>query len=193
MNRDPEIDQSEQTLVDAFRRRTESPDELFALVYQELRQVAGAYMRRERPDHTLQATALVHEAYLRLFEGQTLQWENQKHLFCTVARSMRRVLVDHARSHRAERRGGEHQKISLDEQGPALFKDPVQFIELDAALLRLASLNPRQAQVVDLHSFAGLTEEEIAHVLELSVETVKRDWRFAKAWLKTEIGESSAS
>jgi len=181
-------EEAERTLVEAYLERDESPEELFSQVYQELRQVAHAYMRRERADHTLQATALVNEAYLKLFEGEPFRWENRKHLFCTVARAMRRVLVDHARSHRAERHGGALRKVNLDDNGPAIFKDLPQLIGLDKALEKLAKLNPRQAQVVELHSFAGLTEEEAAEVLDVSLKTVKNDWRFAKAWLKTEMG-----
>jgi RNA polymerase sigma factor (TIGR02999 family) len=184
---------AEQLLIETYRLREESPEEILSLVYQELRQVARAYMRRERADHTLQATALVNEAYLRLFEGEPFRWENRKHLFCTVARSMRRVLVDHARSHRAERHGGAHRKVTLDDHGPVIYRDLPQFLALDQALERLAKLNPRQVQVVELHSFAGLTEEEIAEVLDVSVKTVKNDWRFAKAWLKTEMGGADDS
>jgi RNA polymerase sigma-70 factor, ECF subfamily len=188
MSQFSEMPDAEESLVETYRQRPETPEELFGLVYNELRQVARAYMRRERADHTLQATALVNEAYLRLFEGQQFQWENRKHLFCTVARSMRRVLMDHARRRGAERHGGAFQKIALDDQGPAIFRDLPEFLALGEALDRLAQLNPRQAQVVELHSFAGLTEEEAAEVLDVSVKTVKNDWRFAKAWLKTEIG-----
>lgn len=177
----------ERTLIETYLGRSETPEQLFSLVYEELRHVARSYMRRERADHTLQATALVNEAYLRLFEGQTFQWENRKHLFCTVTRSMRRVLVDHARSKGAERHGGAVQKVSIEDQGPAIFKDLPGFLALDQALERLAALSPRQAQVVELHSFAGLTEEEIAEVLEVSLKTVKNDWRFAKVWLKSEM------
>jgi RNA polymerase sigma-70 factor, ECF subfamily len=184
----PDWTDAERTLVETYQSRAESPEQLFAMVYNELRQVAHAYMRHERADHTLQATALVHEAYMRLFEGGALTWENRKHLFCTVARSMRRVLVDHARRHRAERHGGAVRKVSLDEQGPAICHDLPQLIALSDALERLAELNPRQAQVVELHSFAGLTEAEAAEVLGVSLKTVKNDWRFAKAWLKTEMG-----
>ncbi len=180
---------AERTLVEAYLQRTESPEVLFSQAYQELRQVARAYMRRERADHTLQATALVNEAYLKLFEGEVFRWENRKHLFCTVARAMRRILVDHARSHRAGRHGGELHKVDLDDRGPAILQDLPQLIGLDKAIEKLAKLNPRQAQVVELHSFAGLTEEETADVLDVSVKTVKNDWRFAKAWLKTEMGE----
>jgi RNA polymerase sigma factor (TIGR02999 family) len=146
-------------------------------------------MRRERADHTLQATALVNEAYLRLFDGEDFRWENRKHLFCTVARSMRRILVDHARSHRAERHGGAIRKVNFDDCGPAVFEDLPQLIGLDQALEKLAKLHPRQVQVIELHSFAGLTEEETAEVLDVALKTVKNDWRYAKAWLRTEIGE----
>jgi RNA polymerase sigma-70 factor (ECF subfamily) len=187
MSQDSDWSDAERTLVDVYQSHVESPEELFAQVYNELRQVAHAYMRRERADHTLQATALVHEAYMRLFEGQAFAWESRKHLFCTVARSMRRVLVDHARRHGAERHGGVHHKVALDEQGPAICQDLPQLIALSDALESLAQLNSRQAQVVELHSFAGLTEAETAEVLGVSVKTVKNDWRFAKAWLKAEM------
>ena len=178
----------ESLLAETYREHHHSPEELFAQVYHELRQVARAYMRRERADHTLQATALVNEAYLKLFEGQPMRWENRKHLFCTVARSMRRVLVDHSRRHRAERHGGLHRKVSLDDHAPAFVKDVPQLLALDEALERLAQLNPRQAQVVELHFFGGLTEEETAEIIDVSLKTVKNDWRFAKAWLKAEMG-----
>jgi RNA polymerase sigma-70 factor, ECF subfamily len=184
-------DELESILVETYREHPEPPEELFSQVYHELRQVARAYMRRERADHTLQATALVNEAYLRLFEGEVFRWENRKHLFCTVARAMRRILCDHARSHKAERHGGALRKVNLDDQGPVICQDFAQLVSLDTALAKLAKLNPRQAQVVELHSFAGLTEEETAEVLDVSLKTVKNDWRFAKAWLKTEMGEPS--
>lgn len=161
------------------------PEQLFAQVYDELRQVARAYMRRERADHTLQATALVHEAYMRLFESGGVQWENRRHLFCTVARGMRRVLVDHSRRHRAERHGGALQRVDLEGRDRAGAVDVEEVIAMDGALEKLARLNPRQAQVVELHSFVGLTEEEVAGILDVSVRTVKNDWRYAKAWLRT--------
>src|ERR1700692_2797940 len=150
----------EESLLETYRGRRESPEELFGLVYNELRQVARAYMRRERADHTLQATALVNEAYLRMFAGQPFQWENREHLFCTLARSMRRVLVDHARRRGAERHGGELQKVALDGNDPGIVNDPITLMALGEALDRLAKVSPRQAQVVELHSLAGLTEEE---------------------------------
>ena len=180
-------DPGQSFLLETCHGRSESPEELFGRLYKELRQVAHGYMRRERADHTLQATALVNEAYLRLFNGQPFQWENRKHFFCTVARSMRRVLMDHARKRDAGRHGGALQKVELDEQGPAIFYDLASFMALSEMLDRLAQLSPRKAQVVELHSFAGLTEEETAEVLEVSVKTVKNDWRFVKAWLKAEL------
>ncbi len=164
---------------------------MFALVYDELRKVAGAYMRRERLDHTLQATALVHEAYMRLFEGQEINWENRRHLFCTVARGMRRVLVDHARKNRAVRHGGALKRVDLEGQNPAAHQNLADIVAIDESLEKLAKLNPRQAQVVELHSFVGLTEEEVAEVLQVSLRTVKNDWRFAKAWLKSAIANES--
>jgi RNA polymerase sigma-70 factor, ECF subfamily len=184
----PDWNAAERTLIETYQSLAQSPEQLFAQVYNELRQVAHAYMRRERADHSLGGTALVHEAYMRLFDGQVPQWENRKHLFCTVARCMRRVLVDHARRHNAERHGGLLRKVSLDEHGPAICQNLPQLIALSAALDRLAELEPRQARVVDLHAFAGLTEAEIAEVLGVALKTVKNDWRFAKAWLKTEMG-----
>jgi len=179
---------AEQLLIDAYNLREESPEDLFSLVYEELRQVARAYMRRERADHTLQATALVNEAYLRLFGGEPFHWENRKHLFCTMARTMWRVLINYGETRRAWRHGGAHLKVTLDDRCLVLGQDLPQFLALDQALERLARLNPRHAEIVELHSFVGLTEKETAEVLGVSVETVKRDWRFAKAWLKTEMG-----
>src|SRR5262245_13417688 len=124
----------ERAVVETYQGRTESPEELFTLVYNELRQVARAYMCHERADHTLQPTALVHEPYIHLFEGRAFTWENRKHLFCVVALCMRRILVDHARRHRAERHGGEVRKVSLGEQGPAICQNLPQLIALSDAL-----------------------------------------------------------
>ncbi len=180
----PEPTDAEPALVQTCRWRYETPEQLFSLVHQELRQVARAYMRRERADQTLEATALVNEANVRLFYGRPFQRENRKHLFCTVVRSMRCVLVDHTRNKGA---GGAVKKVSIEEQVPAIFQDLPRLLALDQALERLAKLSPIQAQVTDLHSFAGLTEEEAAEVLDVSSKTVKNDWRFAKAWLKTEM------
>jgi RNA polymerase sigma factor (TIGR02999 family) len=180
---------AESLLIQTYRDKKESPEQLFALLYNELRQVARAYMRRERADHTMQATALVNEAYIRLFDGQGFEWENRQHLFCVVARSMRRLLVDYGRRRGRPRHGGAFRRVSIDDQGPAIYQDIPRFLILNDALDRLAELNPRQARVVELHAFAGLSESEIAEILGVSVRTIKRDWSFARVWLKAEIGE----
>jgi RNA polymerase sigma-70 factor (ECF subfamily) len=170
------------------RGNQSSASELFSMIYQDLHTLAASYMRNERPDHTLQATALVHEAYLRLFNGKPFHWDNRKQLFGTMAYIMRNLLVDHARKHRADKRGGIHRKLSLDEALVASDEHPVEIIALDEALQELGRLNQRQVNVVELRYFAGLTVEETAAMLEVSPETVKLDWRFAKAWLSQRLG-----
>jgi RNA polymerase sigma factor (TIGR02999 family) len=167
-----------------------STPELFEVIYTDLHQIAQAYMRRERPDHTLQATALVNEAYLIMVQGQSFRWKSRKHLFCVMAQTMRRILVDHARNHSAHKRGGERQKISLDAVFVVSEEKSPELSALGEALERLSQLDKRQAQVVDLRYFVGLTVGEAAAVLDVSPETVKLDWRFAKAWLQREIGQA---
>jgi len=167
--------------------RQERAPELWALVYRELRQIARAYMRNERPDHTLQTTALVNEAYIRLFEGKPLRWENRKHFFCAMAQTMRRILVDHARENQAQKRGGEFEKLSLDAAIPLAATSPEQVLAMDEALTQLAKLSRRQAQVVEMRFLVGLTAEQTAAMLNVSAETVKLDWRFAKAWLQRQM------
>ena len=171
--------------------RKQSIPELFELIYKELRQIAQSYMRRERPNHTLQTTALVNEAYLRMFQGQPFRWENRKHVFCLMAQTMRRVLVDHARSRYAHKRGGEQQPLSLDQALLISEEKSPELFALDEALERLAKLHARQGQVVELRFFGGLTVEETAAVLGVSPQTVKLDWRFAKAWLQRELGPAA--
>jgi RNA polymerase sigma factor (TIGR02999 family) len=171
-------------------RRLSTP-ELIELIYQDLRQIAQAYMRRERPDHTLQTTALVHEAYLRMFQGRPFEWENRKHVFCAMAQTMRRILVDHARSHYAGKRGGEQRKLSLDDAFLISEEKSAELFALDEALDRFNKMHSRQGNVVELRFFAGLTVEEAAAVLEVSPETVKADWRFAKSWLHRELGKAT--
>ncbi len=167
-----------------------SAPELFSLIYQDLHRLAESFMRKERADHTLQATALVNEAYLRLFNGQSFHWDNRKQLFGTMAHIMRNLLVDHARKHRAGKRGGEHQKLSLDEALVASEDNAAEMLALNEALDELARLSERQVKVVELRYFAGLTVEETAGMLGVSPETVKLDWRFAKAWLNERLGPS---
>jgi len=171
--------------------RKQSIPELFDLIYKELRQIAQSYMRRERPNHTLQTTALVNEAYLRMFQGQPFRWENRKHVFCLMAQTMRRVLVDHARSHYAHKRGGDQQRLSLDQALLISEEKSPELFALDEALERLLKLHARQGHVVELRFFGGLTVEEAAAVLGVSPETVKLDWRFAKAWLQRELGQTT--
>lgn len=163
--------------------RAETAPELWPVVYRELRQIAAAYMRKERLDHTLQTTALVNEAYLRVFQGKPCTWESRKHFFCSMAQVMRRVLVDHARECQAQKRGGEWEKLPLDAALRLTGAGPDQLLDLNEALERLGGLSERQSEVVDLRCFAGLTVKETAAVLNVSAETVKLDWRFARAWL----------
>jgi RNA polymerase sigma-70 factor, ECF subfamily len=163
---------------------------LIPLVYDELRRMADRYMRREREDHTLQATALVHEAYLKLVEQHSVDWKSRAHFFGIAAQVMRRVLIDHARGHIREKRGGGQQIVPLDE---ALVFSPERsaaFLELDSALDRLAAMDARQAKIVELRFFGGLTVEEVAEILAISPKTVKRDWSVAKAWLHGELKEA---
>jgi RNA polymerase sigma-70 factor (ECF subfamily) len=171
--------------------RPESAQELFQILDQDLRRLAAGYMRRERPDHTLQATALVNEAYIRIFGGEPFRWENRKHLFCAMAQTMRRILIDHARTHQAGKRGGAKGKLSLDEAFAFSEQRSVDLIDLDETLERLMAMHPRQGRVVEMRFFVGLTTEETASVLGVSPETVKLDWRFAKAWLQREIQKQS--
>ncbi|MGZ5003002.1 MAG: sigma-70 family RNA polymerase sigma factor [Chthoniobacterales bacterium] len=182
-------------LIDWSGGDREAPARLMPLVYEELRQLARQYLQRERPDHTLQATGLVHEAYLRLVDQSTTTWQNRAHFFGVAAQIMRRILVDYARAHRAEKRGGGWDKLALDEASTPLPERGVDLIALDDALKDLLVLDPRQSQIVELRFFGGLTNEEIGEVLDVSPTTVKRDWRMAKAWLRREImtGEDDAA
>jgi RNA polymerase sigma-70 factor, ECF subfamily len=162
-------------------------EELMPLVYDELRRLAQSYLRRERSDHTLQATALVHEAYLRLVDQSEVQWNNKGHFFAITAQAMRRILVDHARGHQAAKRGGEGEKIPLEDALALSSDQPDKFLALDESLRRLAEVDSRQEQIVELRVFAGMSIEEIADILKISPATVKRDWTMAKAWLSLEM------
>lgn len=160
-------------------------DELMPIVHQELRRLAQSYFRNERADHTLQATALVNEAFMRLLQGGAI--ENRSHFFAVSARAMRQILIDHARSKRAAKRGGGDIALSFDEAKGTPGPDPVDVLELDITLKRLAEIDPRQAEVVEIRYFTGLSLEETADVLGTSTATVKRDWNLAKAWLRREL------
>ena len=184
-----------QMLVDWSKGDTGAPARLMPLVYDELRQLAHQYLRQERADHTLQATGLVHEAYLRLVDQSTTTWQNRAHFFGVAAQVMRRILVDYARAHRAEKRGGERQKLVFDEALAPASERSVDLIALDDALKDLVTFDPRQSRIVELRFFGGLTIDEVGAVLEVSPRTIKREWRMAKAWLRREImtGESNAA
>lgn len=162
---------------------------LIPVVYDELRRLAGNYMRRERVDHTLQATALVHEAYLKLVEQRSVNWQSRAHFFGVAAQLMRRILIDHARGHSRQKRGGEQKKVSLDEVLVFSEQQADKLLAVDDSLNHLAKLDPRQAHVVELRFFGGLSVEEAAEVLGVSPKTVKREWSVAKAWLYADLRE----
>lgn len=162
-------------------------DELMPLVYGELRRLANRYLRRERLDHTLQPTALVHEAYLRLVDQENLTWQNRAQFFGMAATLMRNILVDRARLHKAAKRGGEQYKLSLSEADRISSRPDIDLVALDDALTRLAAIKPQHSQVVELRFFGGLTVEEVAEVLEVSRATVERQWSFARSWLRREM------
>ena len=168
-------------------------DELYRIVYDELRRLAHRYMSRESAGHTLQTTALVNEAYLRLADAKNMNWQDRAHFFAVSANVMRRILIDEARARRAERRGGDNLTIALDEALGVERGEDLDLIALDLALDGLAKFNRRQSQVVELRYFGGLSVEETAEVLKVSADTVMRDWRFAKAWLKRELVRGAAA
>src|SRR5437879_865943 len=161
--------------------------ELTPLVYEELRRLAHHYMEGQRPDHTLQTTALVNEAYLRLADQTNPNWQSRAHFFAVAARAMRQILVNYAKSSRAQKRGGGALKVELDEAAIVSPEESKEIVDLNEALERLAMLDSRKAQVVELKYFGGLNYDEIAEVLKVSAVTVRRDWKFARAWLYTEF------
>ena len=161
-------------------------------IYQDLRRLAAHYLGRERADHTLQPTALVHEAYLRLADQDRVRWRNRSHFIGVAAQLMRRILVDHARAHHAGKRGGHDTRIPLDDAiEPAAPDRGVDLLALDDALVRLAAIDARQARIVDLRYFGGLNIDETADAIGLSPATVKREWQMARAWLYRELAPSS--
>jgi RNA polymerase sigma factor (TIGR02999 family) len=164
-----------------------APEKLLPIIYNDLRRLAGAYLSNERKDHTLQPTALVHEAYIRLVDWENVSWQNRAHFFAVAAQVMRRILVDHARGKKAEKRGGFGQLLSLDEAVSFAEKKDVDLVALDDALNELEKSDARQAKIVELRFFGGLTIEETAEALRISPATVKNEWAFAKAWLRLEL------
>ncbi len=168
----------------------EAASKLIPIVYAELRRLAVGYMRRERRDHTLQATALVHEAYLKLVEQRAVDWQSRAHFFGIAAQVMRRILVDHARGHLWDKRGGGERAIPIDEALVFAPEQSLELVKLDEALERLTKLDPRQGKIVELRFFGGLTVEQAADLLGISPKTVKRDWSMAKAWLHGKLKQS---
>jgi RNA polymerase sigma factor (TIGR02999 family) len=165
----------------------EAAERLMPLIYDELRRLADAYLRRERSDHTLQPTALVNEAYLRLVDQSRVDWQNRHHFYGIAAQMMRRVLVDHAREHAAEKRGGPRRKVSLDESDIPTDERAADLVALDEALRKLAEVFPRKGRVVEMRFFGGFSVEETAGVLGVSDKTVMREWESAKLWLYREL------
>jgi RNA polymerase sigma factor (TIGR02999 family) len=166
-------------------------ERLTPFVYRELHRIASAYMARERTDHTLQTTALVNEAYVRLVDLQGVGWRDRAHFFAVAARLMRRILVDFARARSYQKRAGAGERVSLNESLVIAGEPDADLVALDDALNRLAALDPRKSQVVELRYFGGLRGEEIAEALKISLETVTREWRAAKAWLYNQLSEAT--
>jgi RNA polymerase sigma-70 factor (ECF subfamily) len=176
-----------QLLQDSSKGDQAALDALFETVYAELRSLARNYLNSERPDHTLQATALVNEAYVRLFGQETISWQNRAHFFSVAAQVMRNILVDHARRHQAEKRGSGERKLSLDDAVSFFAERDINLVKLDDALKTLEQLDAKQSRIVELRFFGGLTIEEIAEVLQISSTTISRDWLKAKMWLHSQI------
>jgi RNA polymerase sigma factor (TIGR02999 family) len=174
-------------LADAARGDEAAAARLLPLVYDELRALAAKALKRERHDHTLQPTALVHEAFLRLIDQKDAEYNSRTHFFAVSAQMIRRILVDHARQHHAAKRGGDWMKVTFEHASPAASDEVVDLLGLDEALTRLASLDERQSKVVEMRFFGGLSVEETATMLNVSPRTVEQDWRMAKAWLKREL------
>lgn len=162
-------------------------EQLMTVVYEELRRMARGYLRHQNAGHTLQTTELIHEAYLKLAGREKQNWQNRAHFFGVASRAMRHILVDYARSKTRTKRGGEAEKITLNENLTTASSRSEEIVALDEALSRFAELDQRKARVVEMKFFGGLTTEEIAEVLKISIDTVKRDWRFARNWLLREL------
>ena len=163
--------------------KREAVDQLLPLIYDELRRIASSYLRRERSDHTLQPTALVNEAYMKMVDITQVSWQNKAHFIGVAANQMRRILVDHARQHNAQKRGGEFHILTLNEEIDKADEQSAELIALDDALTELAQMDPIKAQIVELRYFGGLTTDEAAEVLGVSSITIKRHWKMTKAWL----------
>ena len=193
MKRLPKQHEITQLLAEWSDGNQSALDELYPLVYDELHRLARRYMSRERKGHTLQTTALINEAYVRLVDQRNVHWANRSHFFAISAQIMRRILIDHARRHAYAKRGGGAQQVSLDEAAIVTRALGSDLLRLDEALKSLAEKDPRRSQVVELRYFGGLNNEEIAGVLHVSENTVTRDWNMARAWLYQQLTESAAN
>jgi RNA polymerase sigma factor (TIGR02999 family) len=186
----PSTQRVTQLLIEWSNGNQGALEELMPLVYAELHKMAKRYMNQQNPRHTLQTTALINEAYLRLVRDSAREWHNRAHFFGVAAKAMRHVLVDHARTANAAKRGGAVRALRLDEEIDGSGERMSQLITLDDALTDLAKLHPRQSEVIELRFFGGLSVEETADLLKVSPETVMRDWRIAKAWLHGELNRT---
>ena len=177
-----------ELLADMRRGRRDALDKLLPIVHNELRRIAAWHLRRERPGHTLQPTALVNEAYLRLVDQRDIDWQSKAHFLGVAARLMRMILVDHARKRRAGKRAGELARVPLEDALLVAYERDVDLMALEEALDRLAAMDPRLSQIVELRYFGGLTTKETAEVLDLSAATIEREWATARGWLRRELG-----
>jgi RNA polymerase sigma factor (TIGR02999 family) len=193
VRRTPKQHEITQLLAEWSDGNQSALDELYPLVYEELHRLARRYMSRERKGHTLQTTALINEAYVRLVDQKNVHWANRSHFFAISAQIMRRILIDHARRHAYAKRGGGAQQVSLDEAAVVTSGIGSELIRLDEALKTLAKLDQRRCHVVELRYFGGLSNEEIAGVLNVSENTVTRDWNMARAWLYQQLTESATN
>ncbi|MGC1786618.1 MAG: sigma-70 family RNA polymerase sigma factor [Terriglobales bacterium] len=183
----PDVEDVTILLAELKNGNKEAASKLIPLVYDELRRLAGSYMRHERSNHTLQATALVHEAYLKLVKQRSIDWQSQAHFFGVAAQVMRRILLDHARGHLREKRGRGERTVPIEEALVFAPEQSLELVKLDQALERLTKLDPRQGKIVELRFFGGLTVEQTAELLGISPKTVKREWSMAKAWLHGDL------
>ncbi len=194
MKKDPPRQEHEitQLLAEWSDGNQNALDDLYPLVYDELHRLARRYMSKERKGHTLQTTALINEAYVRMVDQRNVRWANRSHFFAISAQIMRRILIDHARRQAYAKRGGGARQVSLDETAMVVQGDLSEFLRLDEALKSLAEMDPRRSQVVELKYFGGLNNDEIAEVLKISKNTVIRDWNMARAWLHRQLTGSAA-
>lgn len=191
INDHAEQPQITQLLLDWRNGEYTAFEKLVPIVYDELRRLARAFMRRQNPGHTLQTTALVNEAYLRLVDSDKVNWQSRTHFFAISAQLMRRILVDAARRKQSQKRGGDRLQVTLDERFDIPLENETDMVALDDALKRLAAFSPRQSRIVELRYFGGLTEEQVAETMEISSRTVRRDWSLARAWLYRELTQSA--